>query len=231
MAQVRNPRHVKALVAGCAALGVRLRPGCLVYGLESQGERVTTVRTSAGSLTAGRYLVASGAWTDSLLAPLGRSSDIRPVRGQIALLRLPAPLVRRVVLQGKGYLVPRPDGRVLVGSTEEDAGFDKSTTAEAVSGLLAFALRLVPGLAAAALERCWAGLRPGSPDGWPFLGAVPGYTNLFIAAGHFRAGIQLSPATALVTKELLLGQTATVPVDAFRLGRTSVSPHRVPFRS
>src|SRR5207244_8713272 len=126
--------------------------------------------------------------------------------------------------------VPRPDGRVLVGSTEEDAGFDKRTTTQAISDLLTLACRLVPRLAEAHLERCWAGLRPGSPDGMPFLGAVPEFDNLFVAAGHFRAGIQLSPATALVMKELFLGQPLTVPLESFRLERTSPSPNPLPLR-
>ena len=115
--------------------------------------------------------------------------------------------------------MPRADSRILVGSTEEDAGFDKRTTAGAIAELLALGCKLVPALANAAVERCWAGLRPGSPDGLPYLGAVPGFDNLFIAAGHFRAGIQLSPATGLVLKELLSGQPLTVSLDAFRLDR------------
>ena len=85
----------------------------------------------------------------------------------------------------------------------------------------------MPGLARAHLERCWAGLRPGSPDGLPYLGAVPGFENLFLAAGHFRAGIQLSPGTGLVMKELLLDQPTTVPLEPFRLdrpGATAVQP-------
>jgi glycine oxidase len=137
----------------------------------------------------------------------------------MALLNTAAPLFRRVLCRGKRYLVPRADGRVLVGSTEEDAGFDRRTTAAAVAGLLQLAVELVPGLAAAHLERAWAGLRPGSPDGLPFLGAVPGTGNLFVAAGHFRSGIQLSPATGLVLKELIRGEKPTVPLEAFRLDR------------
>jgi glycine oxidase len=108
-----------------------------------------------------------------------------------------------------------------VGSTEEDAGFDKRTTAEAIQGLLAFAISMVPSLASAHPERSWAGLRPGSPNGLPFIGPVPGSDNLFIAAGHFRAGIQLSPATGLIMKEFLLGQPLTVPLEGFRLDRKS----------
>jgi len=219
LAQVRNPRHLQALLSYCQGRGVRLRPGCPVLGFELQGSRITSIRTSAGSLRADRYLLTAGAWTSGLLEPLGFRPGIRPVRGQIALLQTGSPLFHRILLRGKRYLVPRPDGRVLVGSTEEDAGFDKRTTAEAIQGLRAFAISMVPGLASAHPERSWAGLRPGSPDGLPYIGPVPGIDNLFIAAGHFRAGIQLSPATGLVLKELFLGQPLTVPLDAFRLDR------------
>jgi glycine oxidase len=119
---------------------------------------------------------------------------------------------------GKLYMVQRPDGRLLVGSTEENAGFDKRTTAGAIADLLQFACSLLP-LADAPLECCWAGLRPGNPDGLPYLGPVPGLANLFVAAGHFRSGIQMSPATGLLMKELLMGQTTTLPLEAFRVDR------------
>jgi glycine oxidase len=231
MAQLRNPRHVKALLAACHALGVRLRPGCPVHGFQRQGEKITAVKTAEGLLPASRYLLATGAWSDTLLEPLGWQPGIHPVRGQIVLLNSGAPRFRHVLLQGARYLVPRPDGRVLVGSTEETVGFDKRTTAAAITGLLTLAHTLVPPLGEAHVERCWAGLRPGSPDGLPFLGAVPGCDNLFVAAGHFRAGIQLSPATALVLKELLLGQKLTVPLEAFRLDRQPGTRHRSAFRS
>jgi glycine oxidase len=219
MAQVRNPRHLKALLAGCQSYGVQLGRCCHVHALELQGKHVKAVSTDQGQLSAGRYLLAAGAWTDRLLQQTGVQAGIRPVRGQIALLNAGAAIFRRVLLWGSRYLVPRADGRILIGSTEEDAGFAKDTTAGAIADLLALGCKLVPALAETPVERCWAGLRPGSPDGLPFLGAVPGFDNLFIAAGHFRSGIQLSPGTALVMKELLLGQPLTVPLDAFRLDR------------
>jgi glycine oxidase len=231
MAQVRNPRHLKALIAGCAVHGARLWPGRLVYSLERQGNRITAARTGEGSLSAGQFVIAAGAWSDVLLGPLGWQPGVRPVRGQIALLHAEAAPFRRIVVRGKRYLVPRPDGRVLVGSTEEDAGFDKRTTAAAVRDLLAFATTVVPALAGAPLERCWAGLRPGTLDELPYIGAVPGVDNLFVAAGHFRSGIQLSPGTGLVVKELLLGQEPTVPVEPYRLDRETIPPRPPAFRS
>jgi glycine oxidase len=218
-AQLRNPRHVQALVKACSLLGATLRPGCAATALWQDGARIEAVSTAAGRLSAGSYVIAAGAWSDSLLSQVGWRPGIRPVRGQIALLNTTVVLFSPVLMHGKRYLVPRPDGRVLIGSTEEDVGFDKRTTAVAIRDLLDFGIGLVPHLAEAALERCWAGLRPGSPDGLPFLGPVPGIQNLFVAAGHFRAGIQLAPGTALVMKELILGQSLSIPLDSFRLDR------------
>jgi glycine oxidase len=214
-AQVRNPRLVKSLIAACESWFVNFRPGCPVLGFERTGNRITAVQTATGKLTAEKIVIATGAWSESLLAPLGCSLGIRPVRGQIALLNTRWPVVWKILEVGKRYIVPRGDGRVLIGSTEEDAGFDKHTTAAAIRGLLDFALDLAPVLADAMVERTWAGLRPGSPDGMPFLGAVPGLNNLFVASGHFRAGIQLSPITGLLMKQLLLGQKLSMPIEAF----------------
>jgi glycine oxidase len=165
------------------------------------------------------------------LASVGCRIDVHPVRGQIALLNTGDPLLQRILLQGKRYLVPRGDGRVLVGSTEEDVGFDPRTTAAAIEGLLSFARSVVPELATAHVERCWAGLRPGSCDGLPYLGRVPGCDNFFVAAGHFRAGIQLAPITGMVMKELILGKTPTVPLAAFRPDRSPAPPGQSAFRS
>lgn len=219
MAQVRNPRHLRALTAACGSLGVELRAGEPVYDFVRKGNKIDAVRTSSATMTAGEFLVAGGAWSDELLERVGVRLGIVPIRGQIALLSLPAPVFRRILLHGRQYLVPRPDGLILVGSTEELTGFRKHTTTEAIGELLALAQRLVPSLNDAHLQRCWAGLRPGSPDGLPFLGTVPGYDNFHVAAGHFRSGIFLSPATGTVMKELILGQKLSVPLEAFALDR------------
>jgi glycine oxidase len=231
MAQLRNPRHLRALITKCRSLGVVLQPGHPVFAIEQNGHRVTAIDTHQGRVEAGVYVIAAGAWSDTLLAQVGWRPGIRPIRGQIALVNTGAPLFQRVLLCGSRYLVPRPDGRVLIGSTEEDVGFIKRTTAGAISDLLSFACRLVPELAAAAMERSWAGFRPGSPDGLPFIGTVPEFENLFVASGHFRAGIGLSPATAMTIKELILKQPLTVPVEAFRLDRAESAGSRPGFQS
>jgi glycine oxidase len=231
MAQIRNPRHLQALVAAAAARGVELRPGCPVLEFEREGGRISAVHTAEGRRVHDQYLVCAGAWTETLLAPLGCRIHTRPIRGQIALLRTPKPVLRRIVLAGKRYLVPRDDGRVLVGSTEEDAGFDASTTASGIGELLRFATDLAPVLGQAVVERCWAGLRPGNEDGLPTLGKVPGFDNLWVAAGHFRAGLQLSAVTALIVSDALAGRPPRINLDPFRPGRVPGPPVRSAFRS
>jgi glycine oxidase len=219
MAQVRNPRHLKALQAACKSLGVLLKPQCPVLSLDRSGQRIVSLQSPDGPVYADSYLIAAGAWTDELLGLLGWQAGIQPIRGQMVLLSAPSVSVHQILLCGPRYLVPRGDGRILVGSTEEDVGFDKQNTAIAVQELLSLACRLVPDLRSAKVDRCWSGLRPGSPDALPFLGRVPGCDNLFLASGHYRAGIQLSPGTGQVMSELMLGRPTTVPLDPFRLDR------------
>lgn len=220
MGQVRNPRHLKALLAGCLARGVEIRPGEPVRDVVLRDGRVDRLVLDTGDTRAGRYVVAAGAWTSSLLRRVGLTPVIQPLRGQIVLLEsLPRPF-RHVLNIGTRYLVPRGDGRVLCGSTEEAVGFDKRNTAEGVAGLLDLARTLVPGLSGATLERSWAGLRPRSPDGLPHLGGLPGIDNLWIAAGHFRAGLQLSPGTAAALAPLVLGETSPVSLEGFEVDRS-----------
>jgi glycine oxidase len=222
LSQLRNPRHIQALRETCVRSGkVRIEEAAEAREFITQGKRVRGIATATDVVEGEAFLVAVGAWADQLLTPCGVHMGVAPVRGQIVLLNPGRVLFRRVLIWGARYLVPRRDGRVLAGSTEEDAGFVKQTTAEGVDGLLQLATMLVPALAHADVERCWAGLRPGSPDGLPFIGRVPGLENLYVAAGHFRAGIQLSPGTALLVKELLLGQPPTLSLEAFRLERVA----------
>lgn len=231
MAQVRNPRHLRALAAECRRKGVELHANSPVAWALSSSGQVKGVRLADDSIvSAGRYLVAAGAWGESLLSPLGCRPGVLPVRGQIVLFRTPQRVLNHILLVGKEYLVPRADGRVLAGSTEEpEAGFEKANTPEGVNRLIAFAQQCVPALQE--VETTWSGLRPGSPDGMPFIGPVPGHPTVFAAVGHFRAGVQLSIGTAELVRDLILGRTPTVPADAFRLDRVP-DPTALPaFRS
>ena len=138
MAQVRNPWHLRALIAACASVGVKCRPQTTVEQINLRGGKVEAIRLGNGtSLSAGRYLLAAGAWTNPLLAPFRQDAGIHPVRGQIVLLKTPQPLLQRVILVGANYLVPRADGRLLIGATvEPEAGFEKRTTVVGVASLL-----------------------------------------------------------------------------------------------
>lgn len=213
--QVRNPRHLQALLAGCAQLGVEIRAGQGVEHIERQGDQVLEVRTATQRWAADAFLVAAGAWSQRLLEEIGCRRRIEPVRGQIVLLSTPAPLLRHVLECGRRYIVPRPDGRTLVGSTEEWVGFDKRSTPTAVRGLMDFALRMVPTLAEAQFERAWSGLRPQSVDGRPLLGRLPHADNLYVAAGHFRAGLHLSPITGRLMSQLMTGETPDISLESF----------------
>lgn len=232
-AQVRNPWHMRALLAACEQVGVRLKPYTPAVGWVFDDSRVVGVTFVDGSVRhAGRYLLAAGAWSESLLKPLGHSPGVHPVQGQMLPFQPAAPVISRVLMVGKEYLVPRADGLVLAGSTEEpEVGFAKQTTLNGFRKLQEFATTLVPELKRAELLKSWAGLRPGTVDGWPHLGIVPGTENVLVAAGHFRSGVQLSLGSAQVMVELLTGKTPSVPLENFRLDRTPVIGKASVFRS
>lgn len=220
-AQVRNPRHLKALVAACARRGVGIETGVAVEDVTVRDGRIAAVTTSLGQRTAGAYCLASGAWSGQVARRLPLPMSITPVRGQMLLLAAPAPPVGRIVNEGRRYIVPRPDGRVLVGSTEEWVGFDKRPTAEGIGGLLRLGIELVPGLSQATVEASWAGLRPGTPDGMPYLGALPGIANGFVATGHFRGGLHQSTGTAVAVGQLIRGEKPEIDLAMFRVDRAA----------
>lgn len=230
-AQIRNPRHLRALAEALAGRGAVLRPGLAASGFETAGGRVTAVATAEGPIPCGCAIIAAGPWSAGLLAPLGVHAPTPPVKGQIVLLRGDRPLLSRIVEHGRNYLVPRDDGRILVGATEEDAGFDTRTTSAGVRDLLDEAIRLCPVLAEAEVEAAWAGLRPGSIDSRPYLGLAPGYGNLIVATGHKRSGLQLSPGTAEVIVDLVLGRPPRIDLGAFQVGREPLEVDDEVFRS
>ena len=219
LSQIRSSRHMKALVAGCVARGVELISGKPVVGFDLSETKAVSVRLPGETHRAGQFCITAGAWSQPLLSEFGVETTVEPVRGQIILLATDSPSIQHIIQDGPRYLVPRPDGRVLVGSTEEWVGFDKENTVDAICELTRFAIDLVPSLAKARFERAWSGLRPGSSDGLAYLGQVPSVENVFVAAGHFRAGLQLSPGTALLVSQLMLGQELSMPLEAFAVDR------------
>ena len=204
VAQVRNPRLAEALRETLENSGADIRSECAALGWALAGDRISAVRTADGEIEADCFVVASGAWTAELLEPTGLQLPIEPVRGQMIVFRGPPGLVSRIVLYRERYVIPRRDGRVLVGSTLEHVGFDKRTTAQALSELKQAAFELIPELATVPVEHHWSGLRPGSPDGVPVIGQHPDISNLYVCAGHFRNGVVLGPASARLLSDQLL---------------------------
>ncbi|MDQ7729147.1 glycine oxidase ThiO [Halomonas sp. SpR8] len=211
LGSVRNPRLAKALKARLAAMPqVTLREQCDVSGfIHEAGKRegsVEGVMTSQGALKAGRIVVCGGAWAAQLLAQLDVHLPVRPVKGQMIAYQATKGLLQRVVLKDGRYIIPRADGLLLVGSTLEEAGFDKTTDEAALASLKQSAEAILPALKRCPVANQWAGLRPGSPEGIPFIGALHEWPNVFVNAGHYRNGLVLAPASTHLLVDQLLGR-------------------------
>lgn len=209
VAQVRNPRLVAALRRSLELRGITIREQVRVTGMLMREGEVAGVNTSEGSVLADRVLVAGGAWSAQLVRLVTGPLPVEPVRGQMILFQAEPGLVKRIVMDQGRYLIPRRDGHILMGSTVEHVGFDKRTTEAARDELLAAAVRLVPALAEAKIVRHWAGLRPGSPQGVPFIGPHPDIKGLFVNTGHYRNGVVMGLASAALAASQIMGR---VPV-------------------
>jgi glycine oxidase len=212
-----DPRHLtSAAIAAARHRGIDFSSGDHVLGVEVMDGKASGVRTNKTRFSAGIVVNCAGAWAGQI-GP--HTLPTRPVKGQMLCIVMPEKeLVRHVVRAPNVYLIPRSDGRMLIGASAEEAGFDKQTVPETVLNLRQAALDLVPRLADARILEAWAGLRPGTSDGLPILGATPtpGY---FVATGHFRDGILLAPVTAQVVGQIVTGQKPELDVSKFSSSR------------
>jgi glycine oxidase len=215
IAQVRNPRLVRALRESLIKQGVRLQEGVEVQSLVKVGNRIAGVQTNQGVRRAGAVVVAGGAWSAGLLRTVGIGLPLAPVRGQMILFQAPVGLLTRMVMRHHRYLIPRRDGRILAGSTLEQLGFDKATTQAAAAELRRAAVDLVPSLEDCPVERQWAGLRPGNPSGVPYIGPHPSMNGLYICTGHYRNGVVLAPASARLLTDSVLGRTPILDLSPY----------------
>jgi len=216
-----DPRQlVRMLALACARCGVRIVECAPAVGFETTKGRVTGVRTATEVFPCGAVVIAAGAWADQVARWLGARLPVFPVRGQILALRgLPSP-VSYTIYAHAGYIVPRADGRVLVGATAEyDAGFDARPTAAGLAHLMRTAETLVPALLPMPFESVWSGPRPGCEDNLPIFGLLPGWDNVHLAAGHFRNGILLAPITGEIVAAGLTGQPPPLSLEPFRAER------------
>lgn len=219
VAHIHSSRLMRALTESTYGNGIPIREETPVEEIRIKGGKVAGVRTPLGDFDAERVIVSAGAWSGKLLAESGLKLDIRPVRGQIIQFDGPPGLLSRILLAEAKYILPRRSGRLVVGSTLEEAGFDKGTTEEGLEELRAAAVKLLPALESLPVQRQWAGLRPATQDDLPYIGLHPDVEGLYLNAGHFRHGMTTAPASARLLADMLLEKSPILDPSAYRPGR------------
>jgi glycine oxidase len=207
VAQVRNPRLIQALRKHVEILGGKIVEQCEVLEIATKVDCVQSITTTLGEFRSDNFIVCAGAWSRQVLGQHALQLDIKPMRGQMLLYKFDSPPLGNIILYDGVYLIPRRDGHVLVGSTLEDAGFDKSTTTDACDFLKLRALQILPQLRDMPLIQHWSGLRPASPHNIPTIGRHPHLKNLYVNSGHFRYGVTMAPSSA----EILLNEITGIP--------------------
>ncbi len=225
--QIRPPHLLRALRRACQAAGVRFVENTIVSDIDSTRGAVK-IRAHGQWQACEQVVLCAGAWSGQIGHAIGLEHSVIPVRGQMLLLRPSHVDLSAIVNVGQRYLVPRDDGHVLVGSCEEETGFEWGTTTPMIESLKAFAVDLIPALSSAEPVATWSGIRPMTFDGFPMIGRVPEQPHVFVAAGHFRSGWHLAPATARCMADLILGQSPEISLNAFGVGkkqlRNSIPP-------
>jgi glycine oxidase len=217
---VDNERLMRALLSACDRLGVHIEAGQGVRKFHARGDRIESLEAGneqsgrAATYTAKTYVLAAGCWSGEVAALLGLNLPLAPCRGEMMEFTAPRELPL-VVRAGMHYLVPRPEQRVLVGTTAEYVGFEKAVTGQGLRSILEGATRLAPLVNGLRFQRAWAGLRPDTPDHLPILGYGE-IENLVFSTGHFRNGILLAPLTAEIIAELILKGSTSRPLEAYR---------------
>lgn len=224
IAQIRNPRLIKSLKQDLLQKGVRLMENCKLTAVNLETNRVSSIDTDMGKLPVNQLIFTTGAWTKGVLEqffPNIRASkpQIAPIKGQMLLFAAKPETLKTIVLNGDQYLIPRRDGSILAGSTVEESLFEKTTTPEAKNQISAFALNLLPALQGFPIVKHWAGLRPGTQKGIPYIDRHPEISNLSINAGHFRNGLAMAPASAQLIVDLILERPTSVDPEPFQLNR------------
>ncbi len=213
---VKNPKMVTALAKGAANLGTKFLFGNPMTGFVRENDRVIGVIVNSEVIHADKFVIAAGCWSGHLTGLLDLSLSISPVKGQIVLLETIPPIFQRII-DGLGiYIVPRADGKILLGATAEFVGFDKTTSVDGVKQMIDAAVEIAPQLAQSTFVQTWAGLRPYYKRG-PCLGYLPGLDNVILASGHYKNGILLAPITGQLIAELITTGKPSLSLAPFEL--------------
>lgn len=219
VSHVHSSRLMRALTESVYGSGIPIREDLEVTGINTSNGEVTGVATTSGDIAGDRVVVCAGAWSGELLKPLNIGGDVRPVKGQVIQFDAPPGLLRRILLDEDCYIIPRRNGKIVVGSTVEETGFDRETTPDVRDALQEAAARMLPALANLKVERHWSGLRPATPDGLPYIGAHSALRGLYFNTGHFRHGLTTAPASARLLADLVLGRSPIVEPSEYRPDR------------
>ena len=214
--QVRNPKLVAALKASFDVLSIPYREHVAVDDFMIKNDKVTGVRADQEIFSADKVIIASGAWSAQFNVTRP-SVNIMPVKGQMIMYKGDPGLVKRIILSEGHYIIPRKDGRILAGSTLEKIGFDKTISSAAYEELHQAAVALIPLLESLTVERQWAGLRPGTQKGIPYICPHDDIAGLYIHAGHFRNGIVLGAASAELMTDIILGRENCCDARPYRV--------------
>lgn len=223
IAHIRNPRLLKSLLSFLTQQGVRVIANAAIKHIEIQRRTIHHLKVNNEVLTAKQVVLCAGAWSQEFLKCwLPESSielKIEPVRGQMLVFDAYPNTLSHMILSGDQYLIPRRDGKILAGSTVEHVGFEKITTEKARTELYDFATQLLPALKNHPVSEHWAGLRPGSPQGIPYIDFHPDIDNLSVNAGHFRNGLIMGPASAQLLVDLILDRQPHIDPSPYHLTR------------
>ncbi|WCK55271.1 glycine oxidase ThiO [Aneurinibacillus sp. Ricciae_BoGa-3] len=218
--QLLAPELSQAFAKTAANRGAEIREFTEVTSLIIENGKVSGVQTDNGCITADEVIIASGAWSEKLLKQTGIELGTYPVKGECFSVKTTTPLLTSTVFSHGCYLVPKRGSRLLVGATVKERTFDQKVTVEGIRLLMQRAMRILPGIVDAEWEKAWAGLRPQTRDGLPYLGRHPKFTNLIVASGHFRNGILLSAITGVIVADLVEGRrTDGIDLAPFALDR------------
>ena len=213
-AHVRNPKLVKALAKGAALLGAQFLFGNPVTGFQRENGRIVGVEVNGEPVYGDTVVIAAGCWSGRMAALLGYGLDVEPARGQIVLAEAMPPVLQHVISGVGIYLVPRSDGKILIGATVEFVGYDKRTTLIGTQQMIEAGVTLMPALAEQSFVQTWAGLRPYAKH--VCLGTVPGFDNVIVASGHFKNGILLAPISGKLIGELITTGNPSLSLEPFQ---------------